>query len=266
MAQHIAHGGEMRDVRGTHINDMVKEMSAMTSFVRGTKHRQFEDQETADMTRAAVHHYDQMKRTLRHMRGARGYRSYFETFSPAENPLEDVDVNALRERFAKKVYNDRFNDALPYVYRAYKQQQESAVGHVGTELEEWAEDVYESTWSKPDSADKVRALRELLKTSLPCGIDGIDAQTKIEPIIGDDELNDSIYELSQSQGPDADCRVIVKQWLVQTMPNLIKELEFGKNNSQDAQTNWAPQTSPQQAETPEYGSQPSHPNISNMTY
>jgi hypothetical protein len=265
MAQHINHGGEMHDVRGTHINDMVKEMSAMTSFVRGTKHRQFEDQETADMTRSAVHHYDQMKRTLRHMRGARGYRSYFETFSPAENPLEDIDVAALRERFAKKVYNDRFNDALPYVYRAYKQQKESAVGQVGTELEEWAEDVYESTWSKPDTKDKITALRELLKTNLSCGIDGIDAQTKLEPIIGDDELNDKIYDLSQSQGPDADCRALVKAWLVKIMPGLLKDLEFGQHNA-DAQTNWAPQTSPQQAETPEYGSQPSHPNVSNMTY
>ena len=265
MAQHLSHGGEMNDVRGKHIDDMVKEMSAMTAFVRGTKHRQFEDQETADMTRSAVHHYDQLKRTLRQMRGARGYRSYFETFLPAENPLEDINVDELRERFAKKIYNDRFNDALPYVYRAHKQQKESAVPGIASELEEWAEEVYESTWSKPDSADKITALRELLKTSLPCGIDGIDAQTKLEPIIGDDELNDDIYSLSQAQGPDADCRAIVKQWLVQMMPNLLKELEFGKHNA-DTQTNWAQQTSPQQEVGHEYGSQPSGTNVSNMTY
>ena len=266
MAQHLTHGGEMSDIRGKHINDLVNEMSAMTAFVRGTKHRQFEDQETADMTRSAVHHYDQIKRTLRQMRGARGYRSYFETFSPAENPLEDIDVAALRERFAKKTYNDKFNDALPFVYRAYKQQKESAVSNVATELEEWAETVYESTWAEPDSADKIRALRELLKTSLTCGIDGIDAQTKIEPIIGDDELNDDIYAMSQSQGPDADATVLVKQWLVQKMPGLLKDLEIGKNNGRDAQTNWKPQTSPQQEVGHEYGSQPSGTNVSNMTY
>ena len=265
MAQHITNGGNMHNERGEHICELVNEMSAMTAFVRGTKHRQFEDQETADMTRSAVHHYDQIKRTLRQLRGARGYRSYFETFSPAENPLEDIDVVALRERFAKKVYNDRFNDALPYVYRAYKQQKESAVSDMSSELEEWAEEVYESTWGRPDSADKIQALRELLKTTLPCGIDGIDAQTKIEPIIGDDQLNDDIYALSQSQGPDADCRAIVKQWLVQTMPSLLKELEFGQHNA-DAQTNWQQPTSPQHAETPEYGAQPGHPNVSNIAY
>jgi hypothetical protein len=202
------------------------------------------------------------------MRGARGFRSYFETFSPAENPLEDIDVDALKERFVKKIYDERFTDALPFVYSAYKKQKASA-GKLGNELEEWADEltgkVTESTWAKPDSADKIRALVELLKTTLPCGIDGIDAQTKIEPIIGDDDLNDNIFDLSQSQGPDADCRPLVKQWMVQTMPGLLKELEFGKKNSQDGQTNWAPQTSPAQ-DNHEYGSQPEHPNVSNVTY
>lgn len=269
LAQNIAHGGNMYDERAEHICSLVKEMGAMSHFVRSTKTRQFEDQETADMTRAAVHHYDKVKRTLRQMRGARGYRSYFETFSPAENPLEDIDVDALRERFVKKVYDDRFNDALPFVYNAYKKQKESA-GQVGTELEEWANEltssVTESTWSKPDSADKIRALVELLKNNLPCGIDGIDAQTKIEPIIGDDDLNDQIFDLSQGQGPDADCRPLIKAWLVQTMPGLLKELEFGKKNTQDAETNWAKPTSPQQDVGHDYGSQPEHPNVSNMTY
>jgi hypothetical protein len=268
IAQHLNHGGDIRDERATHICELVKEMGAMQHFVRGTKKRQFEDQETADMTRAAVHHYDQVKRTLRQMRGARGYRNYFETFSPAENPLEDIDVDALKERFVKKVYDERFTDALPFVYSAYKKQQASA-GRAGSELEEWANEVAgsvtESTWSRPDSADKIRALVELLKSSVMCGIDGIDAQTKIEPIIGDDDLNDEIFDLSQSQGPDADCRPLIKAWLVQTMPEVLKQLEFGKKNSQDSQTNWTQPTSPKQ-DNHEYGSQSSGANFDNIAY
>jgi hypothetical protein len=269
LAQNIAHGGNMYDERAEHICSLVKEMAAMSHFVRSTKTRQFEDQETADMTHAAVHHYDQVKSTLRQMRGARGFRSYFETFSPAENPLEDIDVDALKERFVKKVYDDRFTDALPFVYSAYKKQKESA-GTAGSELEEWANEVAgsvtESTWAKPDSADKIRALVELLKTPLRVGIDGIDAKAKIEPIIGSDELNSAIDQLAQNHGPDADATVEIKKWLVQYMPGLLKDLEIGKNNSRDAQTNWEPQTSPQQSNDNEYGSQPSGANVSNMTY
>lgn len=264
MAQHLNHGGDMHDDFGKHINNLVNEMSAMKHFVRSTKNRQFEDQETADMTRAAVHHYDQTKRTLRSMRGARSYRSYFETFH-GETPIEDeVDVDALRERFVKKIYDDRFTDALPYVYRAYKQQKESAVGNFGSELEEWADDVYEDAWSRPDNENKIRALQELFKTPLPVGIDGMDAQTKIEEIIGDDDLTDEIYKLSQSGGPDADARPLVKIWLKQYMPELLTQLNM--NPANDAATNYVQPTSTEPSpELNQYGSQPSHPNVSNMT-
>lgn len=252
MAQHISSGGTMHDEIAEHICGLVSEMSSMKHFVRSTKHRQFEDQETADMTRAAVHHYDQTKRKLRMMRGARGYQSYVETFVP-ETPVEEiVDVDALKERFVKKIYDNRFDEALPIVFREYIKQKRN-LGEYGAALEEWAADITESTWSRPDSADKITALRELLKTPLPVGIDGIDAKAKIEPIIGDDDLNDDIEELAASQGPDADATPLVKQWLLQVMPGLLKDLEIGKNNSRDAQTNWAPETSPGPDVGAEYG-------------
>jgi len=265
MAEHLNCDGSMHDETAEHINNLVAEMASMKHFVRSTKHRQFEDQETADMTRAAVHHYDKVKRTLRKMRGARGFRSYFENWMPEAVAADDIDLDAIKERFVKKVYDQRFEEAFPIVYRAYKKQKES-LGEYGSSLEEWADGITESTWARPDSADKITALRELLKTPLAVGIDGIDAKSKIEPIIGDDDLNDAIDELATSQGPDADATFLVKEWLVQNMPQLLKDLEVGKNNSRDAQTNWEPQTSPQQSNANEYGSQPSHPNVNNITY
>ena len=249
LARHISAGGVMHDELAEHINGLVAEMSSMKHFVRGTKHRQFEDQETADMTRAAVHRYDQIRRTLRHMRSERGYHNYFETFSPAENPLEDIDVAALKERFVKKIYDDRFEAALPYVYRAYKQQAES-LGNYGTDLEEWADEVTESIWATPDNDDKVQALQQLLSSPLMGGIGGIDAITKLKPIIGDDELNDQIADYAdpvRGQGPDADVSVIVKTWLTQHAPELINQIDFGPNNGNNDKTNFVGQVSPKVA-------------------
>ena len=249
LARHVSEGGVMHDELAEHINGLVAEMSSMKHFVRGTKHRQFEDQETADMTRAAVHRYDQIRRTLRHMRGERGYHNYFETFSPAENPLEDIDVEALKERFVKKIYDDRFEAALPYVYRAYKQQAESS-GNYGTDLEEWADEVTESIWATPDNDDKVQALQQLLSSPIMGGIGGIDAITKLKPIIGDDELNDQIADYAdpvRGQGPDADVSLIVKTWLKQHAPELINQLDFGPNNGNNDKTNFVGQVSPKVA-------------------
>ena len=244
IGQHIDQGGEIGDDEGQHICELVKEMSSMSHFVRSAKRRQFEDQETADMTNAAVHRYSEIKNTLRHLAGARGYQNYFETFLPAENPLEGIDVDALKERFVKKVYDQRFDDALPYVYRAHKKYNESLGGY-GSALGEWAETVAESTWAKPDNADKVQALRELLKQPLPVGIDGVDAKSKIEEIIGDDELNDDIENLAVSNGPDSDARPLIKKWLLNIMPQLLKDINIGPKNSEDPATNWAQPVSPQ---------------------
>ena len=254
LAEHLNAGGTMHDEIAEHINGLVSEMASMKHFVRSTKHRQFEDQETADMTRAAVHHYDQIRRTLRQMRGARGFRSYFESWTPAENPMEDIDVNALRERFVKKVYDDRFTEALPIVYNAYKKHKAEAAGKLGDELAEWADTVSEGTWSLPDTDDQARALQEILKTPMLAGIDGMDATNKLYDLIGDDELFDDIYHYAQSQGPDADVRPLIKVWLQDNMPELLAKLSIGQNNGDDAQTNHVNPVSPPSAHpNDEYG-------------
>lgn len=254
MAEHLNHGGTMHDEIAEHINGLVAEMASMRHFVRSTKHRQFEDQETADMTRSAVHHYDEIKRTLRRMRGARGYRSYFESWVPAESQTEEIDVDALRERFVKKVYDDRFTEALPIVYKAYKKYKSEAAGQLGSELEEWADEVTESTWSMPDNSDKVKALVELLQHPLPVGVDGMDATSSIESIIGDDDLFDEFYHLADSQGPDADATVLVKQWLKARAPSVFNKVQLAlKQTGRDQQTNWAQPVSPKQQPQTQHG-------------
>ncbi|CAB4129085.1 hypothetical protein UFOVP112_183 [uncultured Caudovirales phage] len=248
MAEHLNAGGTMHDAIAEHINGLVAEMASMKHFVRSTKHRQFEDKETADMTRAAVHHYDEIKRTLRRMRGARGFRSYFENWVPEEQTQDQVDVNALRERFVKKIYDDRFTEALPIVYNAYKKHKAQAASKLGDELAEWADTVSEGTWSLPDTDDEARALQEILKTPLLAGIDGIDATNKLYDLIGDDELFDNIYHYSESQGPDADVRPLIKVWLQNHMPELLNRLQFGQKNVDDAGTNHVNPVSPSQAQ------------------
>ena len=114
-----------------------------------------------------------------------------------------------------------------------------------------------------DNGDKVRALQELLRTPLPVGIDGIDARTKVQPIIGDDDLDAAIFHLAQSQGPDADATPLIKEWLVQHMPGLIDQLQL--NPMRDQQTNWSQPVSPQASTGKEYGEMPAHPNVNNMT-
>jgi len=66
------------------------------------------------------------------------------------------------------------------------------------------ETVTEGTWSIPDTPEKVRELKDLMKQELPAD----EAQDKIYGILGDDELFDNIAEM-ESKDPKADVRGMI---------------------------------------------------------
>lgn len=125
MARHIAEGGNPYDQIGTHINEMVREMAELGTFVRGMRRRVFEDNVTKTMVEAAVAHYNQMHRQLSSLRGARTYNQFVESFEPQTTQLDEMDMNDLKERFVKKIFDDRMTAALPHVYKAYQLQEQS---------------------------------------------------------------------------------------------------------------------------------------------
>lgn len=243
MAEHLNQGGGRDDERGQHITQLCNELSALRRFARINKNKQFEDSDTRDAVEKAVHKYQQARSTIKKMSHPKYYLDYFNKYTPENTEVTDEDISTVRERFAKKVYDDRIEEALPIIARQMK------------ELEEWSEDVYESTWTRPDNADKIRALRELLKTPIPAGIDGVDAQAMVEPIIGDDSLNDAIANLASPNGPgpDADVRPLIKEWLVHNMPELLSQLQFGKENADEGRANWVQPVSPGADHGDEYG-------------
>jgi hypothetical protein len=140
------------------------------------------------------------------------------------------------------------------VFKAYKKYKSESAGQLGTELEEWADSVTEGTWVVPNSQEKIHALKELLRSPVPAGMDGVDAVSTLETIIGDDSLYDAIYHLADSQGPDADTRSLIKSWINDNMPSLLNQINFGPNNADDATTAQTLPVSPKQPEpSDQYG-------------
>jgi hypothetical protein len=123
MARHVAEGGIPYDNIGQHINSMIQEMADLGRFVRVMKHRTFEDNTAAKMVEAAANYYQGMNRQLNYLKGARAYRNFLESFEPVKQQLDEVDINELKERFVKKVFDDRMMAALPLVNKAYQLQE-----------------------------------------------------------------------------------------------------------------------------------------------
>ena len=124
MARHIAEGGNPWDDIGKHINGMLQEMKELSSFVRGMRNRTFEDSTTNKMVEAAIHYYGTMHRQLNNLKGVRAYRTFVENYQPQAQQLDEVDINDIKERFVKKIFDDRITAALPHVYKAYQLQEQ----------------------------------------------------------------------------------------------------------------------------------------------
>lgn len=213
MAQHLAHGGKIYDEAGQHIQGMAEEMNNLAFFVRSTKHRQFEDTETLGMVESAVERYHQLRSGLNSMSRTRGYHRFAETFVPERSVEEDYDIDALKERFVKKMFDDRLTGALPYVYRAYQQRQVGEAKFVN-EFESWTDKIEESNEVDPD----LDTLAELMQKPIKAGVDGIDGRNAIAAVVSNDELDDLIVQAAETQGPDADVRSVIDTWFAENYP------------------------------------------------
>lgn len=216
MARHVSQGGSIQDDIGQHITSMVNEMSDLSIFVRKMRNRTFEDAETTGMVEASIERYNQLHSQLTHMRGPKGYRNFVENFQPDNAIMEDdMDIEALKERFVQKIFDDRLSEALPHVYRAYMNKQRAMENNdYIAEIENWANQLVEGTWSTPDSDEDQEKLRELMTKPVEAGPDGNNAAGIFYDLIGSDSLFDEFYEASKSdEGPETDVRPFVIEWL-----------------------------------------------------
>ena len=212
LAHHLNNGGTINDSTSEMISEMVKEMASMQHFARNMRNRTFEDAETTSMVGAALGRYEQVKEMLQKAKGRNGYARLLDMAENYAKPENDIDVDELRERFVRKIYDDRFNDALPYVHRAYTNQ-----------FEEWATDVTEETFG-PGATDE---LTELFDEPITIGIDGQDAIATLSGIsfVDNDQLINQLIQLSK-QGPDQDARPLIANWLAENgEQELAQELE-----------------------------------------
>ena len=152
-ARHVKNGGSLQDDFAQHIGHMITEMGNLKMFVRNMRGRTFEDAETTGMVEAAIDHYGKLHRDLYALRGQRGYEQYRELWQPESSVDEQLDLDALKERFVQRVFDERLLDALPVVYQAYQERK----NRVGEEFAAWADSMIAETDEDSVFANSVSA-------------------------------------------------------------------------------------------------------------
>jgi hypothetical protein len=364
MARHISEGGNPYDDVGSHINGMIKEMNELGRFVRGMRRRTFEDTVAVDMMEAANSYYSQMHKQLNYLKSPKAYRSFVENFQPQAQQLDEVDLNELKERFVKKIFDDRMEPALPHVYKAYQLQEQyrqtqvqqikdilegradlilsidegmdeymkmlrfndpstlvtrvlediatraSTMPEIADFASHWAKNynnisessseklkenqalavklathylrdlrslkenanlrvskqydeadldpgedlLSEGTWAVPKTPEDLQQLQQLLTKPIPFGMDATNVTSALYDVIGDDSLFDTLQDLVDDLGEDADAVPAIKEWLKDNWPGIYQKLSLDTSefDTPPAQPNPppAPEPMPTAANTP----------------
>ena len=121
MARHVSNEGHTRDDRGGHIVEIMQEMNDLKTFVRAIKREDYVTDEQNEIIEAATDRYYGLKDTLKSLASANGYQSYFENWVP-EAVEDEGDLDDLKEKLTRTVYDERLTSALPAVRRAMEQR------------------------------------------------------------------------------------------------------------------------------------------------
>lgn len=121
MARHVSNEGHTRDERGQHIVNIMQEMNNLKTFVRSIKREDYVTDEQNEIIEAATDRYYGLKDTLKNLASANGYSTYFENWVP-EAVEDEGDLDDLKQKLTREVYDDRLTDSLPSVRRAMKER------------------------------------------------------------------------------------------------------------------------------------------------
>ena len=205
MARHVSEGGTPYDAFGQHISETINEIKTLGKFVRASRSNQFAQNDHAlAIVEDAVKHYADLKRKAKKMIGKRGYKEIFSAYDPAVVTELDETIESVREVFVNSALDSRIEEALPILAKIKENTMREA-----DQFEDWTNQIMEGTWALPETEEDMARLKELLAKPLPVGPDGEYASEQLYDLIGDDQLFDNLYDLSQKD-PDADGREVVK--------------------------------------------------------
>ena len=124
MARHVSNEGHTRDDRGVHIVEIMKEMQDLKHFVRSVKRDEYVNEDAQEVIDAATDRYYGLKDTLKSVSSAKGYEDYFENWAPGAVEVEENDIEDLKQKLTRTVYDDRLTDSLPSVRKAMEQRKQ----------------------------------------------------------------------------------------------------------------------------------------------
>ena len=252
-ARNIAEGHTPYDERGKHISSLISEYNTMAGFCRATKHNTNES--ITQLVESGFQHYGHIRETLRKLSSKRGYKEYFESWTPTLN--EEVNEEAttgLAEMFLSSRLDPRIESALPFLSKLAQPVMEM---NEVSELEEWTNNIVDEAL-RPHSKAQIENLAALLgaDNQIPFGPDAVTIKSELAGIMDNDQLNSKLEQLSRKD-PDADAKDSVLAWMeLSRDPAMQQVVDMVKAGNQPAPAPAEPPPQPAPAPAPAAPEQP----------
>lgn len=242
-ARHIAEGGQYRDDRWSHLNEICEDLDKLGGFVRATQnnHQQF-NESAQQMISEAQEQYTELRETAKRLASSRGYSQYFESYAPRTITEDDSD---LAEAFMHSTIDMRIESALPTLSKFGIRVGKIAESDM---FAEWADDLVNETLD-PYNPRQIQTLIELLSDTLPVGPNADVAIGELEDVIEDEELYNRLRATAKAD-PNVDARPQIVAWMQEQDKEKYRQV-LDKINAADqeqatTQKNNPPSPRPQQ--------------------
>lgn len=91
----------------------------------------------------------------------------------------------------------------------------------------------EGAWAVPDNPQDLDALKSILGKPIPFGIDNTNVTSEIYNVLGNDDLFDTLDEVGNAEGEEADARPTILHWLQDNMPGVYDALGIELQQQQE---------------------------------
>ena len=96
-------------------------MTELRTFVRGVKGKDdYVNEDAQDIIEKATGRYYGLKSTLESVSKQRGYTDYFENYEPTAFEVSEDDINDLKTKLTREVFDSKLENSLGAVSKAMK--------------------------------------------------------------------------------------------------------------------------------------------------
>lgn len=230
-ARLIADGGNPYDERGKHIAELSEDINKLGKFIRATRNKQF-NEGVHDIIESALQKYAELRETMHKLRTSRGFRNYFDNWTPTL--LETNDTDNLETIFRTNSIDSRIEQALPVLskYNINLKNMKEAL-----EFEDWC-DTMISENLLPSLDGQIEELVDLLKSDsdpIALGPDASNAIGIIEEYIQDSSLFKRLRKAAAAD-VDNDARPVIIGWMSEhsddsNFEEILKQLDSDSTDS-----------------------------------